>query len=97
MTNTIKQHSKTLCLSGLLSSLELRLQEAEANRLPYAEFLELLLQDEINIRHQRLLAPTIVSLNDSWIRRSTVLSPVRQGTTTQTLAPRNRNHSLPDD
>jgi DNA replication protein DnaC len=56
MTNTIKQHAKTLRLSGLLSSLELRLQEAEANRLPYAEFLELLLQDEINIRHQRLLA-----------------------------------------
>src|SRR6201997_1827025 len=56
MTNTIKQHAETLRLSGLLSSLELRLQEAEANRLPYAEFLELLLQDEINIRHQRLLA-----------------------------------------
>jgi len=56
MTNTIKQHAKQLRLSGLLSSLELRLQEAEANRLPYAEFLELLLQDEINIRHQRLLA-----------------------------------------
>jgi DNA replication protein DnaC len=33
-----------------------RLHEAEANRLPYAEFLELLFQDEINIRHQRLLA-----------------------------------------
>jgi DNA replication protein DnaC len=56
MTNTIKQHAKQLRLSGLLSSLELRLQEAEANRLPYSEFLELLLQDEINIRHQRLLA-----------------------------------------
>ena len=56
MTNTIKQHAKQLRLSGLLSSLELRLQEAEANRLPHSEFLELLLQDEINIRHQRLLA-----------------------------------------
>jgi hypothetical protein len=56
MTNSIKQHAKKLRLSGLLSSLELRLQEAEANRLPHAEFLELLLQDEINIRHQRLLA-----------------------------------------
>jgi DNA replication protein DnaC len=33
----------------------LRLQEAEANRLPYAQFLELLFQDEINIRHQRLI------------------------------------------
>jgi DNA replication protein DnaC len=56
MTNTLKQHLKKLRLSGLLSSLEVRLHEAEANRLPYAEFLELLFQDEINIRHQRLFA-----------------------------------------
>jgi DNA replication protein DnaC len=56
MTNTLKQHIQNLHLSGLLSSLELRLQEAEANRLPYAQFLELLLQDEINVRHQRLIA-----------------------------------------
>ena len=56
MTNTLKQHLKKLRLSGLLGSLEVRLHEAEANRLPYAEFLELLFQDEINIRHQRLLA-----------------------------------------
>lgn len=56
MTNTLKQHAQKLRLSGLLNSLELRLQEAEANRLPYAEFLELLFQDEINVRHQRLLA-----------------------------------------
>jgi len=56
MTNTLKQHIQNLHLSGLLSSLELRLQEAEANRLPYSQFLELLLQDEINVRHQRMLA-----------------------------------------
>jgi DNA replication protein DnaC len=56
MTNTLKQHLQHLHLSGLLSSLELRLQEAEANRLPHAQFLELLLQDEINVRHQRMLA-----------------------------------------
>src|SRR5258708_27364380 len=56
MTNTLKQHLKKLRLSGLLSSLEVRLHEAEANRLPYAELLELLFQHEINIRHQRLLA-----------------------------------------
>jgi DNA replication protein DnaC len=54
--HTIKQHAHALRLSGLLESLELRLQEAEANRLPYAQFLELLFQDEINIRHQRLLS-----------------------------------------
>src|SRR5271165_5963340 len=55
MNNTLKQHARTLRLSGLLESLELRLQEAEANRLPHAQFLELLFQDEINVRHQRLI------------------------------------------
>ena len=55
MNQMLKQHAQTLHLSGLLESLELRLQEAEANRLPYAQFLELLLQDEINVRYQRLL------------------------------------------
>src|ERR1700748_580899 len=55
MNNTLKQHARTLRLSGLLESLELRLQEAEANRLPYAQFLELLFQDEINVRHQRFV------------------------------------------
>src|SRR6202007_3252943 len=56
MNNTLKQHAQTLHLSGLLDSLQLRLQEAEANRLPYAQFLELLFQDEINVRHQRLIS-----------------------------------------
>lgn len=56
MTNTIKQHAQKLRLSGLLSSLQLRLQEAEANRLPYVQFLELVFQDELNVRHQRLIA-----------------------------------------
>jgi DNA replication protein DnaC len=31
-------------------------QEAEANHLPYAQFLELLFQDEINVRHQRFIS-----------------------------------------
>ena len=56
MNNTLKQHAQTLHLSGLLETLQLRLQEAEANRLPYAQFLELLFQDEINVRHQRLIS-----------------------------------------
>jgi len=59
--NTLKQHAQNLRLSGLLNSLELRLQEAEANRLPYAQFLELVFQDEINVREQR----TIVRRNKS--------------------------------
>jgi len=56
MTQTLKQHARNLRLSGLLDSLELRLQEAEANRLPYAQFLELVFQDEINVRAQRTIA-----------------------------------------
>jgi DNA replication protein DnaC len=56
MTNTLKKHAQDLRLSGLLTSLELRLQEAEANRLPYAQFLELVFQDEINVREQRTIA-----------------------------------------
>ena len=56
MNNTLKQHAAKLRRSGLLECLPLRLQEAEANRLPYAEFLELVLQDELHIRHQRQIA-----------------------------------------
>ncbi len=42
--------------TGLFFGLEVRLQEAEANRLPYAEFLELVFQDKSNVRHQRMIA-----------------------------------------
>jgi DNA replication protein DnaC len=56
MTNTLKQYARSLRLSGLLSSLNVRLQEAEANRLPYGQFLELVLQDELNVRDQRRIA-----------------------------------------
>ena len=44
-----------LRLGGLASSLEVRLQEARGNQLDYMEFLELLLQDELNVREQRLI------------------------------------------
>ncbi len=47
---------RTLRLSGLAQSLSVRLQEAAANRLTHGEFLELILQDELNVRHQRLLS-----------------------------------------
>jgi len=55
MNQTIKQTAVQLRLSGMLPSLELRLQEAESNRLPYVQFLELVLQDELNVRKQRTL------------------------------------------
>ena len=55
-TNTIASTLKALRLSGLAQSLPVRLQEATANRLSHGEFLELILQDELNVRHQRQLA-----------------------------------------
>jgi len=51
LTTTLKQ----LRLSGLIQTLDVRLQEAAANRLSHAEFLELICQDELNIRQQRLM------------------------------------------
>jgi len=50
------QHAlRKLRLSGLASSLELRLREARGNQLDHLEFLELLLQDELNVRRQRMI------------------------------------------
>jgi len=50
------QHSlRKLRLSGLASSLDLRLREARGNNLDHLEFLELLLQDELNVRRQRMI------------------------------------------
>jgi DNA replication protein DnaC len=47
---------KKLRLSGLASTLEVRLQEAQSGKLTHAEFLELALQDELTIRKDRLVA-----------------------------------------
>jgi DNA replication protein DnaC len=55
MNDTLLQSIRRLRLSGLLDSLEIRLQEAVGNKLSHAEFLELILQDEMNIRQQRLI------------------------------------------
>lgn len=56
MINPHMQHAlRTLRLGGLASSLDVRLQEARGNQLDYMEFLELLLQDELNMREQRMI------------------------------------------
>ena len=44
-----------LRLSGLAQSLDVRLQEASGNSLNHVEFLELILQDELAIRAERLM------------------------------------------
>jgi DNA replication protein DnaC len=45
--------ARSLRLGGLLETLDLRLQEARGNNLSHDEFLEIILQDELNIREQR--------------------------------------------
>jgi len=47
---------RQLRLSGLAQTLEVRLQEAVASQLTHGEFLELILQDELEVRQQRHLA-----------------------------------------
>src|SRR5215468_2583398 len=55
MNDNFRHALKQLRLSGLLESLEVRLQEAASHHLNHAEFLELILQDELAVRSDRLL------------------------------------------
>ena len=59
MNDSLVTALRKLRLSGLIQVLDVRLQEAAGNNLGHAEFLELLIQDEINMRHQRLIARRI--------------------------------------
>jgi len=49
----LQQTLKQLRLPGLQQTLSVRLQEAAANRLSHADFLELILQDELAARQER--------------------------------------------
>ncbi len=53
MNDRLQTQLKQLRLSGLATTLDIRLQEAAGNNLTHAEFLELILQDELLIRNQR--------------------------------------------
>jgi DNA replication protein DnaC len=55
MNNHLSELARKLRLSGLLASLEIRLQEAISHGLSHAEFLELVLQDEWAVRDDRRL------------------------------------------
>ena len=55
MNDTLRNALKQLRLSGLLECLEVRLQEAQSHHLNHLEFLELVLQDELIVRSDRLL------------------------------------------
>lgn len=53
MNATLREQLKQLRLSGLLQTLEVRLQEAKSSKLDYAEFLELIFEDEMVVRSDR--------------------------------------------
>jgi DNA replication protein DnaC len=55
MNEALRKTLKQLRLSGLLESLEIRLQEAAGHGLSHAEFLELIVQDELAVRDDRKL------------------------------------------
>jgi DNA replication protein DnaC len=46
---------RKLRLSGLSQTLEVRLAEAASHNLSHAEFLEMILQDELTVRQERLI------------------------------------------
>ena len=55
MNDRCKSALRQLRLSGLAETLDVRLQEAAGHQLSHAEFLELILQDELLVRDQRLI------------------------------------------
>ena len=55
MNESLQTALRKLRLSGLAASLDVRLQEAAGNRLGHGEFLELILQDELLVRKDRLI------------------------------------------
>jgi DNA replication protein DnaC len=55
MNPNLLRSIRELRLSGLLASLELRLQEARTHQLPHEQFLELVFQDELNLRRQHAI------------------------------------------
>jgi DNA replication protein DnaC len=55
MKDTLQTTLRQLRLSGLAQTLDVRLQEAAGHHLSHAEFLELILQDELLVRGERLI------------------------------------------
>jgi DNA replication protein DnaC len=56
MKDSIQSTLRQLRLSGLAQTLDVRLQEAAGHNLSHAEFLELILQDELLVRSERLIS-----------------------------------------
>src|SRR5271154_4520967 len=55
MKDSLQTTLRQLRLSGLAQTLDVRLQEAAGHNLSHAEFLELVLQDELVVRDERLV------------------------------------------
>ena len=55
MNPQLQSKLKALRLSGLAQALEVRIQEAQASSLTYLELFELLIEDELATRKQRLI------------------------------------------
>ena len=53
MQDRLQTTLRQLRLSGLAQTLDVRLQEAAGHQLTHAEFLELILQDELLVRDER--------------------------------------------
>lgn len=61
MNDRLQSSLTQLHLSGLARSLDVRLQEAAGHQLSHAEFLELVLQDELLVRQQRQIERRVKS------------------------------------
>jgi DNA replication protein DnaC len=53
MNDTMENTLRTLRLSGMKETLDIRLEEATGHSLTHGEFLELILQDELLVRKER--------------------------------------------
>lgn len=53
MNDTLARSLRKLRLSGMRETLDVRLQEAQRGKLNHVEFLELIVQDELQVRAQR--------------------------------------------
>ena len=56
MSNELERKLSSLKLSGMVDTLSIRNQEAISSKLAYIDFLELLVEDELNKRRDRLFA-----------------------------------------
>ena len=61
MNEALQAALRRLRLSGLAGTLDVRMQEAQAGSLSHAEFLELIVQDELVVRKDRLVARRLKS------------------------------------